>query len=503
MMMKLRALLLLVAMPAALALAFAAGLPDRSAAAGPTPTPTPTITPVPTPKPMPKGIETLYFNGSMSSIKGFVIFSTPTPRPTPKPTLAPGAVPTPKASSWPSEETITSIDKNCEGAPLYAFLQPAPPSPPPGIVHGAGPITTPTPMPQDCAATYVRAKDFFAAIGAKIVSMPTPPSIPDGALLGFMTTQALMPVGNGPPVVYTQPLSPLYVGPIAVSFCNKTYTGVYFLDKLAADTGSPNIVPNYFLDAFNADITIQPFTYAIQTPDPNAAVVAQGVSGSYQPGSIITVKGPITCVKPKKMSGAYEFQMESSITTFTSASNTTLVAHVSADFSLNAANGNVTVFQMPHTIGLPSTSRVASGSGELHLDSFSDSQAGQVCDKQSGAVLVVGDPQNGTGRVALLGTAKNLTLLFDSGLATNSSPQVTMTCKGYGGPTGPAIWSAGFNAAYIDAVTVGGLFGGMADIGYAIPLTGNGKTFTYTKTGSVTKGAATVTEDTTITVTKL
>ncbi len=215
------------------------------------------------------------------------------------------------------------------------------------------------------------------------------------------------------------------------------------------------------------------------------------------------MKGPITCKKGKKMSGAYEFQMESTVTTVTSSTKTTLTAHVSADFPLQKVSGNVTIFKMPHLADLPSTSLFASGRGELHLDSYSDNQAGTVCDKQSGAVLVVGDPQNGTGRVSLLGTAKHLTLVFDSGVTTNSAPQVTMTCKGYGGPTGPAIWAAGFNALYVDAVAVGGLFGGMADLGYAIPLEGNGKTFTYTRSRSVTKDAATVTEETTITVTKL
>ncbi len=83
-----------------------------------------------------------------------------------------------------------------------------------------------------------------------------------------------------------------------------------------------------------------------------------------------------------------------------------------------------------------------------------------------------------------------------------SGPQVTVTCKGYGGPTGPFIWGAGFNVAYSDALG-GGLLNGAPDLGYAIPLEGNGKKFIYTRTGTVTKGSATVTEDTTITITKL
>ncbi|MHB8462595.1 MAG: hypothetical protein ACYDA1_08115 [Vulcanimicrobiaceae bacterium] len=501
-MMQLPAIRLLAAMTAAVALALAAGLSDGSKAVGDTPLPKPSPTGVPTPKPLPKGFEILIFNGHVTPIKGFVIFATPTPPPTPKPPAVPGVLPTPKPSSWPSEETITNIDKNCEGAELDSFLQPVSATPPPGSIQNTALTATPTPSGWGCSATYMRAKDFFKAIGAKIVSMPILPSIPDGALPGFQTTQALMPVNNGPPVVYTQPLAPLYVGPISVKFCGKTYTGVYFLDKLGADTGSPNIVPTYFLDAFNNDLKVQKFSYTLQTPDPNAAVVAQNVSGSYQPGATLNVKGPITCKKGKKLSGAYEFAMESTITVV-DQSHTTLSAHVSADFGLKKDSGNVTVFKSSHTVQLPSTAIVASGSGELHLDSFSDSMAGQVCDKQSGARWVVGSPQNGTGDVTLVGSAKSLTLVFGSGLVTNSSPQVSISCKGYGGPTGPLIWGEGFNAAHIDAVTVGGLFGGMADVGYAIPLEGNGKVFTYTKTGTVTKGSATITEDTTITVTKL
>ncbi len=498
--MQLPAIRLLAAMTAAFALALVAGLPNGSKAVGDTPLPKPSPTNAPTPKPLPKGFEVLIFNGHVTPIKGFVIFATPTPPPTPKPPAVPGVLPTPKPSSWPSEETITNIDKNCEGAELDSFLQLVSATPPPGSLKNTALTATPTPSGWGCSATYMRAKDFFKAIGAKIVSMPILPSIPDGALPGFQTTQALMPVNNGPPVVYTQPLAPLYVGPISVKFCGKTYTGVYFLDKLGADTGSPNIVPTYFLDAFNNDLTVQKFSYTLQTPDPNAAVVAQNVSGSYQPSATLNVKGPITCKKGKKLSGAYEFAMESTITTV--SNHTTLTAHVSADFGLKKAGGNLMVLKKPHVFQLPSTSIVAKGSGELHLDSFSDSDAGQVCDKQSGAVYVVDDPQNGTGHATLVGTAKSLTLVFDAGFPM-SSPQVSLTCKGYGGPTGPLIWGGGFLVAHSDAVAIGGFFGGMADVGFAIPLEGNGKVFTYTKTGTVTKGSSTVTEDTTITVTKL
>ena len=471
-------------------------------------TPKPTPTAAPTPKALPKSIFTIVYNGKAVSTKGFTIYGTPSPAP--------------KPARFPSVETITQIDSYCGGASsgsvanarfggLIALPKPAVPCAQPcdSQMKSMAPGTGST-----CPIIFVNAKDFFKLIGAKVNTMVTPPSIPDGelSLLYATPNPSASPTATPPVPVPTpfQPIAPQYTGSYTVTYCKKLYSGPFFMNKLAADGGKPYIDPFGLLNAINADIDasnlrgISDFKYRIVMPPVRSVVDAGKISGSYQPGPSVTITGPVSCKakKPKK-NGAYEVEMTSSITTQThdSQAPATLVAHVSADFVLQKASGTAMILKLPKKFHFPSTSLLATGTGTLTLDSYSWTQS---CDNGK-ARMEVSDPINGTGRMTLLGSAKNPVLVLDTGLTRNAVPSVTASCEGHGANTGPAIWAGGFNVAHVDSVTAGAFYGGFADVGYAIHLEPSVEAgvFTASYHQSVNAGSTSITEATDFTVTKL
>lgn len=466
-------------------------------AAASTAKPKATATAPPTPKPLPKSVESVLFNGKMTPIKGFYIFATPSPVPSPSPVPTPKPSnkpsPTPKPIKFPSVEQITQIDENCEGMDAAAF---------------SGAVAL---RPVPCPGPYLRAKDFAKLIGAKITLMVTPPPMPDGELAQIYASPSPTPTGSASPLPTPYaPLAALFTGLVQMKYCGQTYSGTFFMNKLTADGGKPNVNPIQFLDAINAHINttnlkgISNFTYSINGPSVAAAQAAGKVSGSSQPPYTLTITGPISCkAKRKKPSGDYEVQIDSTIETVAHQTGVTLNATVQADFGITKSSGNVMFMKLPHLSHPPATSIVAQGGGALTLSSYS---ANGKCGKNHESDITATDPVSGSGRVTLLGSAKApTTLVFDTGLTTNNEPRVSLECEGHGADSGPAIWAAGFNAAHIDAVSVGGFFGGFADLGYAILLepSVDGKTSTAHFSRSVTAGDSTVTETTDVTVTKL
>lgn len=470
-------------------------------AAKPSSKPKATATAPPTPKALPKSVENVLFNGKLTPIKGFYIYVTPSPAPTATsaPTAKPSAKPSAKASStpkpvkFPSVEQLSQIDANCEGMQPAAF---------------SGSVAIPTSAP--CPGPYLRVSDFAKLIGAK-AKLIMPPTIPDGELVQLYASPSPTPTNSASPLPTPySPLAPLYVGSVQLTYCGKSYTGTFFMNKLAADGGKPNINPLQFLDAINAQINttymkgISNFKYSINMPPARGVQDAAKVSGSSQPPFTLTITGPIGCkAKSHKPSGDYEVQINSTIETVAHQTGVTLNATVNADFGIKKSSGSAMFMKLPHLTHPPSTSIVASGGGALTLASYN---VNGKCGKNHESDIVADNPVNGSGRVTLLGSPKApTTLVFDDGLTTNNEPSVSLECEGHAENSGPAVWAAGFNAAHIDSLAVGGFFGGFGDVGYAIPLEPgvDGNTFTAHFARTVTAGDSTVTESTDVTVTKL
>ncbi|HVA26659.1 MAG TPA: hypothetical protein VNF68_00660, partial [Candidatus Baltobacteraceae bacterium] len=232
--------------------------------------PTAASTPQPAPSPVAPAyllpqyattFESLIVNGKIIPIKGFYLAS-----PTPKPTPSPGATPTPQSQAppqTPSETPASAVGFNCgvDQSEPDAF----------NVWVGPKPCAD---FWTDEAGPYVRAKQFFAALGAKIVSTSDPSTqkamfeynrhdLMGGVFVA--NSPALQKIGAGQ---YFWPgpyhgASPANIdlfgeGLITVSYCKHTFTGPYRMNKDQTVLGKANVDPYAWALAMNYSVTYHP-----------------------------------------------------------------------------------------------------------------------------------------------------------------------------------------------------------------------------------------------------